>query len=69
MTESRKKVYLTFPDRVHRLARVGAAAMGVTMSEHVSCLILEDATRRGIDEFVRKSVSGDDDEGDSDRGG
>ena len=64
MTETRKKVYLTVPARVHQLARVGAAAHGVTMSEFVSCLILEDATRRGIDEFLRESVSGDEDEGD-----
>ena len=62
-TGTRKKTYLSLPVRVHKLARVGAAALGVTMSEFVSCLILEDATRRGIDEFVRKSVSGDDDEG------
>lgn len=55
MTETRKKVYLNLPDRVHRLARVGAAALGVTMSEHVSCLILEDSVQRGIDQFVRES--------------
>lgn len=69
MAETRRKVYLTVPDRVHRLARVGAAALGVTMSEFVSGLILEDATRRGIDEFVRKSVSGDDDEGETELDG
>ena len=54
-TGTRKKTYLSLPVRVHKLARVGAAALGVTMSEFVSCLILEDATRRGIDEFVRES--------------
>ena len=62
MTETRKKLYLTVPFRVHQLARVGAAALGTSMSEYVSCLVLGDATRRGIDEFVRKSVSGDDDD-------
>ena len=55
MTETRKKVYLNLPARVHRLTRVGAAALGVTMSEYVSCLVLEDAVRRGIDAFVRES--------------
>ncbi len=55
MSETRKKMYLSVADRVHRLARVGAATLGTSMSEFVSCLILEDATRRGIDEFVRKA--------------
>lgn len=63
----RKKVYLTVPNRVHQLARVGAATLGVTMSEHVSCLILEDATRRGIDEFVGES--GVEEEGDGEPDG
>lgn len=53
--ENRRKLYLSIPARVHQLARVGAAALGVTMSEFVSCVILEDSVQRGIDEFLRES--------------
>jgi len=53
MTETRKKTYLSLPVRVHQLARVGAAAEGVSMSEFIACIVLEDAVRRGVDEFVR----------------
>ena len=55
LTEPRKKLPLSIPAQVHQLARVGAAALGVTMSEFVSCVILEDSVQRGIDEFLRES--------------
>ena len=64
LTEPRKKLPLSIPAQVHQLARVGAAALGVTMSEFVSCLILEHAVSRGIDEFVRKSGAEQDGDGD-----
>ncbi len=62
MTETRKKVYLTFSTKVHRLARIGAAAQGTNLSEFVSCLILEDATRRGVEQFLREAGAEREDE-------
>ncbi len=69
VTEPRKKLYLTVPERVHRLARVGAAALGTSMSEYVSCLVLEDATKRGIDEFVQESGAEQEEDGEPDGDG
>ena len=53
MTTAHKKTYLTLPARIHQLARIGAAALGVNLSEYISCVVLEDAVRNGIDAFVR----------------
>lgn len=55
MSETRRKLYLSVPDQVHQLARIGAAALGVNLSEYVAGIVLEDAVRRGVDEFVRGS--------------
>ena len=46
------KTYLLVPTRIHRMAKMAAARLGVGVSEYFSGLVLEDSVRTGIASFV-----------------
>jgi len=61
MSETRS-TYLSLPHRIHRMACVAAARLGISMSEYVATILLEESVRNGVADFVRGCGDGNADE-------
>lgn len=57
MHKSKNATYLEFPDAIRKMAKMGAARAGVSMSKYVADLVARNAQETGIAALVEDTMS------------
>lgn len=57
MRKKKPQTSLSLPFRVVTMAKMAAARLGVSLSDYVAGLILEDSVKTGIEAFLNGEVS------------
>ncbi len=55
-TSGVKSVHLRFPENVHRVAKMNAAALGKTLSDYLAQLIIDDDGDQDIEEISAETI-------------